>query len=347
MSIRGNPIWGAFMTMGILLFAALPARAQLTELHVSENWVLGGEHIGDFAALAKGFYEAEGLKVNITRGYGSADSLKRVAAGTIKIARSAAESVISGRATGAKVKIIFVTYHKGPYATAFVKGKGIAQPKDLEGRRIATSAGSSSGKLIPAYGKLSGFDDTKLIPVNMDGAAFVPSLFAGKVDATTAWLTNIPAYEKAAEQAGVKGQVGYFLWADYGLHLYGSVVIASDPVIESEPDLVRRYTRAAMRGFTYAIEHPQEGIDAWMKYNVGRAREVIEEEWRYVLMLTFDELFEKNGLGNADPDKMKKGVALVEKYLGLQGPVDPKETYTNEFIQATPREWRFPKRTKM
>jgi hypothetical protein len=102
-----------------------------------------------------------------------------------------------------------------------------------------------------------------------------------------------------------------------------------------------------MRGFTYAIEHPQEGIDAWMKHNVGRGREVVEAEWKFVLKLAFDEQFEKNGLGLADPGKMKSAVALVDEYLGLQGPVDPKDTYTNEFIKATPRAWRFPKRPKM
>lgn len=337
----------ALLSGALLLWGALPVQAQWTELHVSENWVLGGEHIGDFTALAKGFYEAEGLKVTITRGHGSADSVKRVAAGALKIARSAAESVISGRAAGTKIKIIFVTYHKGPYATAFLKGKGIARPKDLEGRKIAVTLGASSAKLIPAYARVGGFDDAKMVQVNMDGAAHVPSLMSGKVDATTAWLTNIPAYEKAAEQAGLRGRVGYFLWADYGLQLYGSVVVSSDKVIESEPDLVRRYTRAALRGFAYAIEHPEEGIDAWMKYNVGRDREVVETEWKYAQRLAIDELFEKKGLGYADPGKMKNAVALVEKYLGLQSPVDPRQTYTNRFVEATPREWRFPKRPKM
>ncbi|MFQ5911806.1 MAG: ABC transporter substrate-binding protein [Nitrospinota bacterium] len=343
-----NTIFGtAILGLGILLFAAVPVRAELTELHVTENWVLGGEHIGDFTALAKGFYEAEGLKVKVTRGYGSSDAVKRVAAGATKISRSAAESVISGRAAGAKVKIIFVTFHKGPYATAFLKGKGISRPKDLEGRKVAQTAGASSTKLWPAYGKVGGFDHSKIINIYMGGAAYVPSLIAGKVDATSAWLVNLPAYEKAANQAGLQGKVGYFLWADYGLQLYGSVVIASDKLIESESDLVRRYTRAAMRGFTYAIEHPEEGIDAWMKYNVGRAREVIKGEWRFVLKLTFDKLFEKNGLGYADPNKMKQAVALVDKYLGLKGSLDPQLTYTNEYVKATPREWRFPKRPKM
>ncbi len=342
---RTGILLAAFLQMG--LFGAFPVHAEMTELAYTENWVLGAEHIGDFTALAKGFYEAEGLKVKITRGYGSADAVKRVAAGATKISRSAAESVISGRAAGAKIKIIFVTFHKGPYATVYLKGKGILRPKDLEGRKIAQTAGASSTKLWPAYGKVAGFDASKIVNIYMGGAAYVPSLIAGKVDATSAWLVNLPAYQKAAAQAGLSGRLGTFLWADYGLQLYGSVVIASDQLIESESDLVRRYTRAAMRGFTYAINHPQEGIDAWMKYNVGRAREVIEGEFRLVLKLTFDDLFKKNGLGYADPGKMKSAVGLVRKHLGLKGPLNSRDTFTNKFIEATPRAWRFPKRTKM
>lgn len=348
MRVHGNSMFRTVVLIGVfLVFGAIPGQAQMTKLHVTENWVLGGEHIGDFTALAKGFYEAEGLKVTVTRGFGSSDAVKRVASGVTKISRSAAQSVISGRAAGAKVKIIFVTFHKGPYATVFLKGKGISKPKDLEGRKIAQSAGASSTKLWPAYGKVAGFDASKIINVYMGGAAYVPSLMAGKVDATSAWLVNLPAYQKAAAQAGLSGKLGTFLWADYGLQLYGSVVIASDQLIESNSDLVRRYTRAAMRGFTYAINHPQEGIDAWMKYNTGRAREVIEGEFRLVLKLAFDKLFEKNGLGYADPGKMKNSVALVNKYLGLKGALNSRDTFTNEFIEATPRAWRFPKRTKM
>ena len=186
-----------------------------------------------------------------------------------------------------------------------------------------------------------------MVHVNMGGSALAPSLASGIVDAATGWLVNIPAFAKAAAQAGKKGRVGYFLWADYGLQLYGSVVISSDKVIQSDPDLVRRYTRAAMRGYTYAIDHPKEAIDAFLKYNLGRSRKVIEAEWKFVVALTFDELFKKNGLGYADAGKMKSAVGLVRDHLGLKGPLNSRDTFTNKFIEATPRAWRFPKRTKM
>jgi NitT/TauT family transport system substrate-binding protein len=340
-------LWTIILLGAVLAFRVVPVHAAMTDLDYTENWVLGAEHIGDFTALAKGFYEAEGLKVKITRGFGSGDAVKRVAAGTTKISRAAAQSVISGRAGGAKVKIIFITFHKGPYAIAYLKGKGISKPKDLEGRKIAVVAGASSTRFIPAFAKISGFDNSKMIRINMGGASLAPSLASGTVDATTGWLVNVPAFQKAAAQAGRKGQVGYFLWADYGLQLYGSVVISSDKTIGSESDLVRRYTRAAMRGYTYAIDHPKEGLDAFMKYNVGRDRKVIEGEWKYVVELTFDNLFKKNGLGYTDPGKMKSAVGLVRKYLGLKGELDSRDTFTNRFIEATPRAWRFPKRAKM
>ena len=334
-NFRAGILLAAFLQLG--LFGAFPVHAEMTELVYTENWVLGAEHIGDFTALANGFYAAEGLKVKITRGYGSGDAVKRVAGGTTKISRAAAQSVISGRAGGAKVKIIFVTFHKGPYAIAYMKGKGISKPKDLEGRKIAVVAGSSSTRFIPAFAKISGFDDKKMVHVNMGGSALAPSLASGIVDAATGWLVNIPAFNKAAAQAGKKGRVGYFLWADYGLQLYGSVVISSDKVIQSDPDLVRRYTRAAMRGYTYAIEHPKEAIDAFLKYNLGRSRKVIEAEWKFVVALTFDELFKKNGLGYTDAGKMKSAVELVRAHLGLKGPLNSRDTFTNKFIEATPK----------
>ena len=155
MKIRANTnfrtgiLLAAFLQLG--LFGAFPVHAEMTKLVYTENWVLGAEHIGDFMALAKGFYEAEGLKVKITRGYGSGDAVKRVAAGTTKISRAAAQSVISGRAGGAKVKIIFVTFHKGPYAIAYMKGKGISKPKDAGGTKNRRCRGVFKHPVHPGF----------------------------------------------------------------------------------------------------------------------------------------------------------------------------------------------------
>ncbi len=43
---------------------------------------------------------------------------------------------------------------------------------------------------------------------------------------------------------------------DYGIHAYADTIFATDELIGAQPDLVRRFLRATLRGWTDAIENP-------------------------------------------------------------------------------------------
>ena len=56
---------------------------------LTEDWILYGAQLPEFLAAAKGYYAAEGLEVNIVRGYGPGDTVKKVASGTSEFGRVA------------------------------------------------------------------------------------------------------------------------------------------------------------------------------------------------------------------------------------------------------------------
>ena len=316
--------------------------AEKTKIRFAENWVLSGEHIGEFVALEKGWYAAEGVDIEIQRGHGAVDTYKRVTAGSLDIGRSVMVSVALGRAQGANGKIIQITMHTSPYGLAYLKGAGIEKPKDLEGRKIAIPSGSSVLQFWPAFAKVNGIDLKKTPIIHMGPAALVPSLAAAKVEATDAWLNSLPAFEQAASQQG--RQVGHFLWSDFGLSdMYGAAFVASDETVSKRPEAIQKFVRATVRGISWAFENPKAGVDIFMKHNSNRKRNIVEAQWKYMKRLSFDKHFKKEGLGYINPGKMAKALELVKQYVGLKKPVKAEELYTNEFISKVPKEWRFPK----
>src|SRR5260370_41147506 len=72
------------------------AAAQTTDVTFITDFGFNGRHSYFFVALDKGYYKAEGLNVNIIRGQGSIDAVKKVATGAAQIGFAVDGAVILG-----------------------------------------------------------------------------------------------------------------------------------------------------------------------------------------------------------------------------------------------------------
>ena len=114
------------------------AAAQTMDITFTTDFGFNGRHSYFFVALDKGFYKAEGLNVNIIRGQGSIDAVKKVATGAAQIGFADAGAVILARANDSiPVKLVAIIYAKPPHAVFALADSGIKTPKDLEGRTVA------------------------------------------------------------------------------------------------------------------------------------------------------------------------------------------------------------------
>jgi NitT/TauT family transport system substrate-binding protein len=91
-----------YQVYGLVLMAAmfaLPAKAA-DKVIFSLNWVPYGLHYGVFAAEAQGYYRDADIYIDIQRGYGSGDTVKRVATGVATVGMADMASIIIGRGNG-------------------------------------------------------------------------------------------------------------------------------------------------------------------------------------------------------------------------------------------------------
>src|SRR5690242_16636185 len=126
-----------------------------------------GRHSYIFYALKKGYFADEGVDVTILRGQGSYDVAKQIANGVAQFGIVDTAAIILGRGNdGIPIKAVAMIYAKLPSATFVMKGSGISQPKDLEGRTIAGATAGSGRALFGVYARLAGFDAGKVKWVN-------------------------------------------------------------------------------------------------------------------------------------------------------------------------------------
>src|SRR5438445_1004155 len=143
----------------LLLAAGGPAWSAPKEVRYILDFMPDGFHAPYYVALDKGFFTEEGLNVKISRGYGSGDTVLKLAAGQYDIGLAAIGALITARANeNAAVKGIML-YLTRDMLTMWVRDEGkIATPKDLEGKTISTTPGNGHFVMFPAFAKGAGFD---------------------------------------------------------------------------------------------------------------------------------------------------------------------------------------------
>ena len=75
-----------------------PARAAGDEVTLALDWIVNGTHAGYFVAQDKGYYAGNSLAVTIVRGYGSGDTIKRLASGRATFAVADMGALVGARA---------------------------------------------------------------------------------------------------------------------------------------------------------------------------------------------------------------------------------------------------------
>lgn len=333
-ALSRRPRRGAIMTrlaraaVAVLLPAllgALPAAA--AEVNFITDFGFNGRHAYFYVARDKGYYKAEGLDVNFLRGQGSADAIKKVAAGIATFGFADAGSLVLARGNDeVPVKLVSIVYAKPPQAIFAIKGSGIATPKDLEGRTVADTASSSVRLLFPAFAKAAGIDASKVKWVVAEGSA-LPSLLAnGRVDAICQFSVGEPLI--AATLA--PKEIARIAYKDSGLDFYGNGIIASDDTIAQHPDLVRAFVRATIRGMKDAFANPAEAAEIMAKSQKELTPAVIAGETALVR-----ELAEVKGqpLGFIDPKSIAGTVEVMSANFTLKTPVKPAELYAPGFVE--------------
>lgn len=312
----------------VLMLAGLGARtADAAETNFITDFGFNGRHAYFYVAREKGYYKAEGFDMNFLRGQGSADAIKKVAAGLATFGFADAGSLVLARGNdGVPVKLVSIVYAKPPQAIFAVKGSGIASPKDLEGKTVADTASSSVRLLFPAFAKAAGIDASKVKWVVAEGSALPSMLANGRVDAICQFSVGEPLIAASVAPK----EISRIAYMDSGMNFYGNGIIASEEMIAKNPEQVKAFVRATIKGMKDAFANPAEAAAIMAKYQKELAPAVIEGETRLV-----GELAEVKGqkLGAIDPKSITETVDVMSANFTLKNPVKPADLFAAGFVE--------------
>lgn len=284
------------------LFGA-PAIAQ-DKVRFQTDWIPSGEHAMYYGAWSKGIYAKHGIDITITRGYGSGDTVTKVASGAADFGVADIAAVLTARArTNVPVKTIAVLYNESPHSLFVLKSSGITNFKGLEGKKIGITPGNSHRFYFPEVAKKAGTDPNKLIWTNMDGAAMAAQLIAKNIDAAPFYSIHYYYINKAAVKAGQ--EILPLPFVEVGFKIYAASLITTDKMIQDKPDLVTRFLAATKEAFEWAAANPEEAC----KLHVARFPEVELDDCmgsvKAVMKFVFNDHTKEFGWGKESPERLK------------------------------------------
>jgi NitT/TauT family transport system substrate-binding protein len=300
--------------------------ARATDVNFITDFGFNGRHSYFYVALDKGYYKAEGLNVTILRGQGSIDAIKKAASGAATVGFADAGALVLARSNDSiPVKLLTIVYASPPHAIFAVAGKGIKTPKDLEGKTLADSAFSAIPLIFKAYAKAEGIDASKVKWISAESSSLPSLLATGRVDGIGQFTVGQPLLEEVVKP----NKLVRFAYKDAGLDYYGNGLIATEETIKNNPELLKKFVRATLKGMRDAFANPAEAGAIMHKYHKEISPEVAQGETELVKELA---VVPGEPLGHIDPKRVEKTIAIMKESYPMKKPVDPRDMYAPGFV---------------
>ncbi len=291
------------------------------------NWRVTGPHVPYFLGLEKGYFQDEGIDLELNEGSGSGPTAMLVDNKSDTFGLADAAALIPMIEKGMEIVCVAMITPKSSLAVIAREDSGIAKLEDLEGKKLAVTAGDALTQIWPAVVSVNNLDAAKIDLVYVDAAAKVPVVLEGQADAL---LGSSADQNFILEGQGVPAVSLDF--ADHGVNVLNLGIFVHHDLIEENPDLIRRFLRAIERSLEDYMQDPDEGIRMLLQAKPELDPVVTENQARaYVNQIGSPNCPDAPLLYNCYED-WEETLFIMETYRELDISLEPEDFYTNEFL---------------
>lgn len=333
LKLRRARAWLAGLLSAALLAASPHAAAQNVEqpdIKMALGWTFIASQLMFIYGVEKGFFKEEGLNVTVDRGAGAGVAIQRVVSGVYQFGYADIGTLTRYNAENRARSLlaVYITEDDSPLALFSLQGKGIAKPKDIEGKRIGVSQFDGARQMLPVLANANRVDLSSLTWKTVDAQLREMLLVRGEVDVITGFTTTSVNLLTSLKQKFV-----VMRYRDFGVDGFGQALIVSPEFAQKNPNTVRAFVRALNRSMKAMIANPKEAL-ASLK-NRDSLVDLDSEAMRLDLMLNQLILTPhviKYGLSSADPKRLAAAIDSVLATTEVKTPLPVESVYTDRFL---------------
>lgn len=286
------------------------------------DWYPNAVHSFLYVAKEKGYFEDEGIELDIQFPANPTDPINLAAAGKVTLGITYQPDVIIARSEqDIGVKSVGVLVRSPLNHVAFLKESGIESPKDLEGKTVGYTGIPLNEAMLQTMMNDDGADYSKVNMVDV-GFELNSSLIAKKADAVIGAYINheVPLLEYEGFPTG------YIDPTDFGVpSFYELVVVTSDDTWKKEQQNIEAFWRAVAKAFNDMENDPKEALSILLKHQDEANFPLVEEVERESLSVLLPKMKSPSAFGEQDEEIWKvtadwmKATGLLEKEANLEG----------------------------
>jgi ABC-type nitrate/sulfonate/bicarbonate transport system substrate-binding protein len=290
------------------------------------DWTPNTNHTGFYAAQALGYYKDAGLEVEILQpAEGTAEQLVAVGQGDFGVSIQENVTYALTQDDPMPIKSVATILQHNTSGFLSLKEAGIESPGDWEGKTYGGWGSPSEENVLRFIADKYGIAYEKINYVNL-GQDDVLSAFRGEVD--FAWVfeaADIVNFNKL----GV--QYNYIPARDIDgiLDYYTPLIITSQPLIDKNPDKVKRFIAATAKGYEYAVENPEEAAKILLE-QVPELDEYVVTEGQKYLSARYAE--DAPQWGYQTEEIWRRYADLMFNTNQIPKKLDITAAFTNEFL---------------
>ncbi len=299
------------------------ANKALTHIRLPMGYIPNIQYAPFYVAVEKGYFKDAGIEIEFDYKF-ETDGVALVGAGELPFAVVSGEQVLLARAQGLPVTYVAAWYQQYPVSVIAKSELGVIVPQDLKGKKIGLP-GLFGANYIGLRALLNAGELTEA-DVTLDAIGFnqVELMAAGQQDIIVGYAANEPLQLRAQGIAVTELRV-----ADYA-QLAANGLLASEKVIAEDPELVRAFVGAFLKGLRFTMDNPDEAFEISKAY-IPNFSELDANVQQQVLEVSIEQ-WKAERLGYSDPQAWENMQNVLLDMGLIAEPLDLSNAFTNEFV---------------
>ena len=297
------------------------SKNKLEKTSLRLKWVCQAQFAGYYSALKEGYYKDVGLSVTIDPAGPNISPIQAVTSGVNDFGRAGAEQIITAIDNKVPIVAIAVIYRETPEALVSKKELNIKAPKDLEGKTVGVVY-ENDENLYRLFFFFFNVDENSIKEV--PAITGISQVLTYKVDAKMAYEMNDAIL---LELEGKK--VNLLRFRDYGVKVYADTIFTTKEMVEKHPDKVKKFLKASLKGWNYAIENPEKSVSQLIEINPTLK---YEHQLGY-LKGSIPLIMTDEKIGVSDSKIWENMIDNLYENKMIKKKIKASEVYTNEFLK--------------
>ena len=296
---------------------------ELTKVRLPMGYIPNIQFAPLYVAIEKGYFREAGIEVELDYKF-ETDGVALVGANELPFAVVSGEQVLLARAQGLPVTYVAAWYQEYPVSVVAKSQVGVLIPQDLKGKKVGLpglfGANYVGLRALLFEAQVSESDLT------LDSIGFnqVELMATGEQDVVVGYVANEPIQLRARGIAVTEIRV-----ADY-VQLASNGILASEKVITEDPELVRAFVGAFLKGLGDTIANPDEAFELSEAHIPNFAD--LDANVQMEVQETSIEQWQAERLGFSDPQAWENMQNILLEMGLIAEDLDLNKAFTNEFI---------------